>query len=103
MADRAGSPAAVLGTTFAGKYRLVQLLRTGGVAHVYLAEMMTLRPAAEGARGPDLARAGRAPRFALKVLRAELANDRAAVRRFERGLLAASRVVHPNVARVGTL
>ena len=103
MADRAGSPAAVLGAPFAGKYRLVQLLRTGGVSHVYLAEMMTLRPAAEGARGPELARTGRAPRFALKVLRAELANDRSMVRRFERGVLAASRVVHPNVARVGML
>lgn len=103
MADRAGSPAAVLGATFAGKYRLVQHLRTGGVAHVYLAERLTLRPPAAGARGPDAAHTGQSSRFALKVLRSELAHDRAMVRRFERGVLAASRVVHPNVARVGVL
>ncbi len=122
MADRAGSPATVLGSTFAGKYRVVQLLRTGGLAHVYLAEMMTLRPGPIDEAGPDearglspderpgglappraLAREGHAPRFALKVLRQELARDPAVVRRFERGALAASRVVHPNVVRHGAL
>lgn len=103
MAARAGSPAAVLGSTFAGKYRVVQLLRTGGLAHVYLAEAMTLRPGPPDARGPEIASPGRAPRFALKVLRSELAGDPAVVRRFERGALAASCVVHPNVVRLGPL
>ena len=37
------------------------------------------------------------------MLRAELCADRAMVRRFERGVHAASRIAHPNVARVGSL
>src|SRR5262249_20692365 len=47
--------------------------------------------------------AGRAARFALRVLRPELGGDRAVVRRFERGIVAASRILHPNVVRTGGL
>lgn len=103
MGDDGTSAAKLVGTTIAGKYRVVQLLRTGGVAHVYLAEMLTLRPGPVGFREAASGRAGRPARLALKVLREELAGDRAVVRRFERGASAAARIVHPNVVRTGEL
>ncbi|WP_437816824.1 serine/threonine-protein kinase [Sorangium sp. So ce1078] len=79
---------ALVGKLLCTKYRVVQLLGSGGVGHVYLAD-----------------RAGRpqeaAPsRVAVKVLRAELRDDPLLVARFEREAGAASRVRHPNVLRV---
>lgn len=108
MVERGVPAHSLVGSTFAGKYRVVQHLRSGGIAHVYLAEMLTLRPGpiAAGpalARGGEIARAGRAARVALKVLRDELHRDAGMVRRFERGALAAARIDHPNVVRVGAL
>ena len=107
MADRGAPARSLVGSTFAGKYRVVQHLRSGGIAHVYLAELLAPRPGA-GARGfasqgPDLARTGRPARVALKVLRDELQRDPSVIRRFERGAIAASRIEHPNVARIGAL
>lgn len=87
MADRGAPAHSLVGSTFAGKYRVVQHLRSGGIAHVYLAEV----------------RVGRPERLALKVLRDELLRDGAVIRRFERGALAAAGIVHPNVARMGPL
>ncbi len=156
MSDRAEAAAGLVGATFAGRFRVVQLLRSGGISDVYLAEQMTLRPgpptfhaAEEGhesspdllreshpdlprtstsepprarsepprarsepprarsepprASGSDHPRAGRAPRFALKVLREQHRGDRAVVRRFERGVTAAAQVVHPNVVHTNPL
>ena len=100
MTDRITSPPAI-GSMFAGKYRLVQLLRSGGIAHVFLAERSTIRPAPLDE--PAISGAPHAGRIALKVLRRELAKDPAIVRRFERGVTAAARVDHPNVARLGAL
>ncbi|XXX79714.1 serine/threonine-protein kinase [Sorangium sp. So ce134] len=82
---------ALVGKLLCNKYRVVQLLGSGGVGHVYLAD-----------------RAGRPheaapPRVALKVLRAELRDDPLLVARFEREAGAASRVRHPNVLRVEAL
>ena len=104
MADRQSQLPAI-GSAFAGKYKLIQLLRSGGLAHVYLAERL---PSGLGAgddppRFRPSERPGSAPRIALKVLRRELAKDPAIVRRFERGVTAASRVTHPNVAQLGPL
>jgi serine/threonine-protein kinase len=105
MTDTAGDRARIA-SAFAGKYRIVQLLRTGGISQVYLAELLTLRPAPLAPPpllGADAARAGRAARIAIKVLQPELAGDRAVVRRFERGVAAVTRIVHPNVVRTGGL
>ena len=135
MGDGAEAAARLVGSTFAGRYRVVQLLRSGGISDVYLAEQMTLRPGPLTFRGademreeitgegrgsnpdvgrsssPDLPRAGgseppragRASRLAIKVLRERFRGDRAVARRFERGVVAASQVVHPNVVRTGPI
>lgn len=146
MGDGAEAAARLVGSTFAGRYRVVQLLRSGGTSDVYLAEQMTLRPGPLTFRGademheevtgegrgsnpdvgrgssPDLPRAresepprvpraggseppraGRAARLAIKVLRERFRGDRAVARRFERGVVAASQVVHPNVVRTGPI
>ena len=79
---------ALVGKLLCGKYRVMQLLGSGGVGHVYLAE-----------RAPSLAR-GAASRVAVKVLRAEHRGDTAIVARFAREAAAASRVRHPNMLQV---
>ncbi|WP_437969640.1 serine/threonine-protein kinase [Sorangium sp. So ce260] len=76
---------ALVGKLLCNKYRVVQLLGSGGVGHVYLADR-TGRP---HAAAPS--------RVAVKVLRAELRDDPLLVARFEREAGAASRVRHPNV------
>ncbi|WP_437319220.1 serine/threonine-protein kinase [Sorangium sp. So ce385] len=82
---------ALVGKLLCNKYRVVQLLGSGGVGHVYLADR-TGRP-----------REAAPSRVALKVLRAELRDDPLLVARFEREADAASRVRHPNVLRVEAL
>ncbi|WP_437679506.1 serine/threonine-protein kinase [Sorangium sp. So ce131] len=82
---------ALVGKLLCNKYRVVQLLGSGGVGHVYLAD--------RAARPHD----GAASRVAVKVLRAELRDDPLLVARFEREADAASRVRHPNVLRVEAL
>jgi serine/threonine protein kinase len=73
-----------------GKYRLVQLLGSGGVGDIYLAE-----PDGAAARGRTPP-----PRVAVKVLRAEHRSKPDLVRRFEREAIAAARVRHPNVLEI---
>jgi eukaryotic-like serine/threonine-protein kinase len=80
---------ALVGKLLCSRYRIVQLLGSGGVGHVYLAE-----------RPP---KPGEASRVAVKVLRAEHRDDPTLVARFEREAVAASRVRHPNVLRVEAL
>lgn len=82
---------ALVGKLLCSKYRVVQLLGSGGVGHVYLAE----RAARPGDASPT--------RVAVKVLRAEHRDDPLLVARFEREAAAASRVRHPNVLRVEAL
>ncbi|NUP12131.1 MAG: serine/threonine protein kinase [Polyangiaceae bacterium] len=74
----------IVGTTLAGtrRYRLLQLLRSGGVAHVYLAETDAQE------------------KVAVKLLRPELETRRDVVARFEREALAACRIRHENVLHV---
>lgn len=78
------SPESILGTTLAAtrRYRLIQRLASGGLAHVYLAETET------------------GERVAVKLLRPELESRREVVARFEREALAACRIRHDNVVRV---
>ncbi|MCC6556231.1 MAG: serine/threonine protein kinase [Polyangiaceae bacterium] len=85
MISARSSPDALVGKLFGGKYRVVQLLGSGGVGHVYLAERVGARAGA---------------RVALKILRAEHLEDQVIVARFEREAAAASRVRHPSVLEV---
>ena len=125
MADAQSAASRLVGSIFAGKYRVVQLLRTGGISDVFVAEQLTLRPAPRSdppartdsagalarpsaseyprARASEYPRAPRAARLALKVLRERFRSDRAVMRRFERGAHAAARVNHPNVVQTGPL
>ncbi len=72
-----------VGDVLASKYKLEELLGTGGMGHVYRATN---------------ARAGR--QVAIKVLRPEHAQDQGIVDRFLREAMAANRVRHPNVVDV---
>jgi eukaryotic-like serine/threonine-protein kinase len=86
MPPRRGA-SSLVGATLGGRYRLVQLLRSGGTGDVYLGQRTTLR--------------GEIPwRLAVKVLRAEHRGDGELVRRFRREAEAAGRVSHPNVLGV---
>lgn len=79
-------PESLVGTTLAGDFRLLGLLGSGGIGHVYVAA---------SAQAEDPPR-----RFALKLLRPELSSRSHVVSRFEREAMAASRVRHPNVLTV---
>src|SRR5262249_55464732 len=77
---------ALVGSLLHGRYRIVQLLGSGGTGHVYLAE--------------DAEAAGTPARVAIKMLRAEHLASAQLLARFEREAVAAARVNHPNVLRV---
>ena len=80
------SPAATaltVGTTVAGRYRILGALGAGGMGTVYLAEHLAI---------------GR--RVALKVLSSEWAHTTEAVRRFRAEARAASAIGHPNIVEV---
>jgi eukaryotic-like serine/threonine-protein kinase len=85
---RASHPSAeaLVGEAIGDRYRVIQLLRSGGSGHVYLAELLD---------GP-----ARRPRLAVKVLRPEHLESPDLVARFEREAIAAGRVCHPNVLSV---
>jgi serine/threonine-protein kinase len=82
MPRSAGAPPLV-GAVVGGRYRLIQLLGSGGTGDVYLAEALRDRS-----------------RVAIKVLRAELRDSSEIVRRFRREAEAAARVRHVNVRAV---
>ncbi|WP_437309121.1 serine/threonine-protein kinase [Sorangium sp. So ce388] len=82
---------ALVGKLLCNKYRVVQLLGSGGVGHVYLADRIGRPHEAAPSR------------VAVKVLRAELRDDPLLLARFEREAAAASRVRHPNVLCVEAL
>jgi len=82
---------ALLGSVLGDRYHVRQLLGSGGIGHVFLAEVLT----------PDVGDAGLArPRVALKLLRSEHRQSAAIVERFRREAVAAARVRHPNVLAV---
>ena len=70
-----------LGTTLADRYRLNDLLGSGGMGKVYAAEHVLMRK-----------------KLAVKVLHRELTTVPEVVKRFEREAMAAAHIEHPNVA-----
>jgi serine/threonine protein kinase len=71
------------GALLAGRYRLNGLIGRGGFARVYLGEDITTRE-----------------KVALKVLDAEMVPSRAVRERFLREVEIASKIGHPNIARI---
>ncbi len=84
-------PDSLTGTTIAGRYRVVQLLRSGGLGHVY--EAAPLGAWRKRRSDPDV-------RVALKVLRREHRQNPELVRRFMREASVGERVLHPNIRRI---
>ncbi|MEA5456871.1 Stk1 family PASTA domain-containing Ser/Thr kinase [Sinomonas sp. JGH33] len=70
----------LVGSAVGGRYEVLSLLGTGGMATVYLAMDTTLRR-----------------RVALKVLHPHLSRDRSFAERFEREAIAAAQLSHPHV------
>jgi serine/threonine-protein kinase len=87
MPSRPSPVPTLLGRVLGGRYRIVQLLGSGGLGDVFLGE-----PVQGGAAGRS--------RVAIKVLRAEHQGDPDLVARFLREAEAAARVPHPNVLAV---
>jgi len=73
----------LIGTTVAGRYRVIKLLGEGGMGAVYLAEHVAIEK-----------------KIALKVLHAEYASKGDIVTRFQQEAISASRIKHPNVLEV---
>ena len=72
---------ALLGQLVADRYRILELLGSGGMGAVYRAEHVHMRKS-----------------VAFKVLHRELTHLSDVVTRFEREAIAAARITHPNVA-----
>ncbi|HNN92061.1 MAG TPA: serine/threonine-protein kinase [Pseudomonadota bacterium] len=70
----------LVGTTVAGRYKVIQLLGEGGMGAVFLVEHTVIRK-----------------RLALKVLNRDMMRNPEMVARFEREALAAAHIDHPNV------
>ena len=73
----------LIGTTFAGRYRIERRLGEGGMGCVYVATQLSMDR-----------------RVALKVLGEHMASSEAAVKRFHREMQATARVEHQNTIRV---
>src|SRR5712692_10592106 len=73
----------LLGQTIAGKYRIEQLIKRGGMGAVYRGKHVLMDKT-----------------VAIKVLRPALAVDDAVVARFSREAKAASRISHPHAVNV---
>ena len=80
MSLRTTDEAGLIGQLIAGRYRVVQLLASGGMGAVYLGEHMSLRK-----------------RVAVKVLRPDTENYAEMAVRFEREAMAGAHIAHPNV------
>ncbi len=73
----------LIGQTLAGKYRIEQLIKTGGMGSVYRGKHVLMDKT-----------------VAIKVLRPALAGDDAVVARFSREAKAASKISHPHAVNV---
>ena len=72
-----------IGSKLSGRYKIIGNIGSGGMANVFLAHDLIL--------DRDVA---------IKVLRFDFQNDKAAIRRFQREALAATELVHPNIVSV---
>ena len=72
-----------IGTKISGRYQILELIGSGGMAKVYLARDLIL--------DRDVA---------VKMLRLDFRDDEAIMRRFQREALAATELVHPNVVSI---
>ncbi|MGP6147665.1 Stk1 family PASTA domain-containing Ser/Thr kinase [Jeotgalibaca sp. A122] len=72
-----------VGTKIGGRYKVLSLLGTGGMAHVYLARDLIL--------DRDVA---------VKILRFDFQNNKEALRRFQREALSTTQLIHPNIVSV---
>ena len=72
-----------IGTKIGGRYKVISLLGTGGMAHVYLARDLIL--------DRDVA---------VKILRFDFQNNKEALRRFQREALSTTQLIHPNIVSV---
>jgi serine/threonine protein kinase len=73
----------LLGTVFAGKYKIIKKIGEGGMGSVYLADQEPIDR-----------------KVAIKVLLGKLAEDEVAVKRFEQEARAISRMQHPNTVTI---
>ena len=78
---RPGGPAALIGMTLSGRYKIERIIGEGGMGAVYQAEHTHMRK-----------------RLAIKVLHPEMSRLPEVVARFEREAMAAAHIDHPNVA-----
>jgi predicted ATPase/tRNA A-37 threonylcarbamoyl transferase component Bud32 len=74
---------ALLGTVIEGKYRVDAVLGSGGMGTVYRARQLRLQRT-----------------VALKLMRADMVTDAAALARFEREALAVARLKHPHIVAI---
>ena len=72
-----------VGKKFNGRYLILGNIGSGGMANVFLARDLILDR-----------------EVAIKVLRYDFLNDQSAIRRFQREMLAATELVHPNIVTV---
>lgn len=72
-----------VGTKINGRYKIISLIGSGGMAKVYRAHDLIL--------DRDVA---------VKILRFDFQDDQATIRRFQREALAATELIHPNVVAV---
>jgi serine/threonine-protein kinase len=73
----------LVGTVIDGRYRIIELVAVGAMAHIYLAE-----------------RSEEPKQVALKVLSPDIAKNKTATARFHREAKAASRLHHPGIVRI---
>lgn len=78
-----------IGRTLDGLYQIIELIGTGGMAHVYKAVVI-------GENGP----VSKGTTVAVKMLRPEFAHDSDLVRRFKNESKAISLLNHPNIVKV---
>jgi serine/threonine protein kinase len=76
-------PEAFIGQVIAKRFEITDIIGEGGMGTVYMAQHTTIPR-----------------RFAIKILKEEMAEDPVFVERFRREAIAASRVVHPNVVYI---
>jgi eukaryotic-like serine/threonine-protein kinase len=76
-------PDAMIGSTLAGKYKIIKKLGEGGMGTVYQAQQMPIDRL-----------------VAIKVLLGKLATDEVAVKRFEQEARAISKMQHPNTVTI---